>query len=210
MPVGLLFPFHFPGRNETLLTESDQIGAAGAEKGFLDQIIVIRIPVLDQCPLHGFFVRIPRNIDLVHLYRTGCRLIADLSGFFPCQGIKSRIVHTGGNSSRRRIKILYLFRHIAQLADIFSQGDGILQGAAGMRGHEVGDNVLLLAGLLIHLLKSTDELAVYVVTRLAHFRQDIVGDMFGRNAQLAADMVLAEFPQKGPVAVRQQVVEAEA
>ena len=75
-----------------------------------------------------------------------------------------------------------------------------------MRGHEVGHDILLFAGLFVHLLKSADELAVYGVPRLAHFRQNIVGDMLGGNAQLTADVVLAEFPQESPVAVRQQVV----
>ena len=206
----MLLPLHFPGRNKALLTESYKIGAAGAQECLLDQLIICRIAVLDQSPLHGFFVRIPGNIDLVHLCGTCRSLTGDFSCLFPREGVQPRIVHTGGNSSGCRIKILHLFRHIAQLAYIFSQSDGIPERAAGMRRHEVRNNILVLACLFVHLLKGPDKFTVYIIPRLAHFRQHMIGDMFRGNPQLTADVVLAEFPQKSPVAVRKQVIKAEA
>ena len=79
-----------------------------------------------------------------------------------------------------------------------------------MGGHEVGHEVLLLAGLLIHLFKQAHEFAVGAAPRLAHFFQDIVGDMFGRDPELSADVILTEFAQECTVLVRQKIIESEA
>ena len=182
-----------PGRDQALLSETDQVLPALPEKGLLYQVIIGGIPILDQGPLHGFFMRIAGDIDRLH-------------GL----GIQPGIIHTGGYCPRSRIKVLDLLGHIAQLPDILGEGDGIPEPAARMGGHEIGDDILVLAGLFVDLVKETDKVPIDCRAGLAHPGQDIVGDMLGRHPQLAADMVLTELPQKGPVPVRQQIVEAEA
>ena len=79
-----------------------------------------------------------------------------------------------------------------------------------MGGHEIGHDILVLAGLFVGLVKEADKVPVNSASGLAHPGEDIVGDMLGRHPELAADMILAELPQEGPVPVRQQVIEAKA
>ena len=48
MSVGMLSSLHLPGRDETLIPESDQICASGAKEGLLHQVVIGRVAVLDQ------------------------------------------------------------------------------------------------------------------------------------------------------------------
>ena len=50
-------------------------------------------------------------------------------------GINTRIVHTGGYGGGRGIEVLHLFRHIAQIPDVFRQGHRLFQAGTGVRGH---------------------------------------------------------------------------
>ena len=207
IPTGF---FHPPGWNQALLPESDQVLPACPEQGLFYKVVICRVAVLDQGPLHGFFMRIPGDIDRLHLpVPLRAPFCARCFGGFPGERIQSGVIHAGGDGSRRRVEILYLLRHVAQLPDIFRKRDGILQRAAGVGRHQIRDDVLLLSGLLIGLLKETDELSVDAAPGLSHPGQDIIGDMLRRDPQLAADMMLTEFPQEGPVAVRQQIIKAE-
>ena len=79
-----------------------------------------------------------------------------------------------------------------------------------MGGDQVGNDILLLPALFIHLLKQADKFPIDRRAGLAHPGQDIVGDMLRRDPELAADMILAQFPQKSPVGIRQQIVIAES
>ena len=79
-----------------------------------------------------------------------------------------------------------------------------------MGGHEIGDDILVFAGLFVHLLKETDKFAVDLVAGLSHSDQNVVGDMLRRYPELAADMIFTEFTQKSPVLVRQEIVETES
>ena len=79
-----------------------------------------------------------------------------------------------------------------------------------MGTHQVRHDILVFAELFIHFLEFTAECVVYVHRGLAHFGQHIVRDVLRRYTQLAADMILAEFPQEGPVLVCQKIVEPEA
>ena len=170
-------------------------------------------------------MRVPGDIDRLH---AGSCLLCPCCSFslfiascpFPVfcagscrgagQGIEPRVVHTGGDRPGRRIEILDLFGHIAQFPDIFGQGNGILQGAARMGRHEIGNDILVLAGLFVHLFKETDKFAVDLVAGLSHSDQNVVGDMLRRYPELAADMIFTEFTQKSPVLVRQEIVETES
>ena len=97
----------FPDGSGTFI-KSDQIRAMRRLQRFPDEVVIFWIPVLDQCPLHGFFMGISRYINRFH-----------------CPWIQPRIIHTGRQGGRRRIKVLNLFRHIAKISQIFRQGNGL-------------------------------------------------------------------------------------
>ena len=88
--------FPFSRTDQAFFSKSNQILPACLKQSFPDQIMVFGVFVLDQGPLHIFFMGISAHINLIPRY-----------------GIYSRIVHDGGKGGRRRIKILYLFRHVA-------------------------------------------------------------------------------------------------
>ena len=138
-------------------------------------------------------MRVSRNVNRIHR-----------------PGIQPRVIHTGRNRPRRGIKILHLLRHIAEFTNVLSKLNRILHPAARVGGHQIGNNILFLSGLLVHLIKKADKLAVYPVPGLSHLRENIVRDMLRRHTQLSADVVLTEFSQKSPVPVRQQIIKAES
>ena len=88
--------------DQTFLIKSDQICPSCFYQCLIDKIVILRIPVLDQCALHCLLMRIDRNID-----------------FFHCARIYSGIIHAGRQRGRCRIKILHLLRHIPQIPDVF-------------------------------------------------------------------------------------------
>ena len=69
---------HFSGRDQVLASEADQVFAVAFQERFFYQIVILRIPILDQRTLHGFFMRIRRDIYLLHGDR-----------------VESGVVHTG-------------------------------------------------------------------------------------------------------------------
>ena len=90
----------------------------GLEESFLYQIVVFRVPVLDERPLHGLFVGIRRHIDPVH-----------------GPGIQAGIVHDRGQGGGGGVEILDLLRVIAHVPDVLRQLHGFLHGGAGVAGH---------------------------------------------------------------------------
>ena len=150
---------------------SDQIGAAGFFQGLFDQSVQFRIPVLDQGPLHGLFMRIFRDIYVLHGPR-----------------IHAGIIHTGGKGGRRGIEILDLLRHIAQIPAVFGQFHRLLHGASGMGGHQIRDQVLLFPDLPVHFPEFFCKCFVDAVLRFAHEGEHRCGYVLRGHFQLAADM----------------------
>ena len=98
------------GTDQAFGAGADEIFPVGSNQGFPHQIIVFGIAVLDQCPLHGLFVGIRGNIDLVH-----------------GSGIQAGIVHDGGEGRGGGIEILHLLRVITHFPDVLGQLNGFLQ-----------------------------------------------------------------------------------
>ncbi len=78
-----------------------------------------------------------------------------------------------------------------------------------MRGHQVRHKELLFAKLLIEPVILPDKPLVDRFPRFAHLLQHRVRDVFRRHLELSADMMFHQFPEKGIVSVRQQIVEAD-
>ena len=79
-----------------------------------------------------------------------------------------------------------------------------------MGGHEIGNDILILAGLFVHLFKETDKFTINLIAGLSHFGQYVVRDMLRRDTELTADMIFTELPQKSPVLICQEIVETES
>ena len=94
---------------------TDEVCPVGLDQGFFYQIVVFRVPVLDQRPLHGFFMGVRRHIDLFH-----------------GPGIQPRIVHASRDRGGRRVEILHLLRHVPQVSQVFRQLHGLLHRTARM------------------------------------------------------------------------------
>ena len=107
--------------------------------------------------------------------------------FFHGTAVIAGIVHTGGNSRGRGVKVLYLFRHISQIPEILSQLHRLLHGRTRMGGHEIGHQILLLAQPLVHLLILLHKLAVNAVPGLSQAGQHLVRHMLRRHLKLTAD-----------------------
>ena len=155
--------------------------------------MVLRVAVLDEGALHRLFVRVVRDVDLVH----GKRVVP-------------RVIHAGGDGARRRVEVLHLFRAEFVLVQVLGEQDGVLQAAARVGRDEVRYHVLILPQLGVHLLELLDELVVDVDARLADLREDRVRDVFRRHAQLAGDVVFREFLQEVCFVVREDHVVADS
>lgn len=116
-----------PRRDEAFGAVPDEVLSAGQAQGLIDNIIIGRVLILHQGPLHLFLFRPAGDVD-----------------FFTRQGIEACIVHGRRQAARRRDEVLYLFRLHMHIPQEFGQGDGIFQGTAGMAGHEIRDEVLFL------------------------------------------------------------------
>ena len=172
-----------PGRHQVLLAVADQVGAAHAacsasrSSGQLSGIVVAQEglvqPALAAAAHDGDVFR--------------CRPSPCCSGFLPVWYIA---VASASGVGR---KVCTWSRRKSLLLQPQRQFEHVLVGGARMRGDEVGDQVLLLAGLLRKLVEHRLELVVAAHARLHHFRQRPFLGVLGRDLQVAADVVRHQF-----------------
>ena len=82
--------------------------------------------------------------------------------------VVAQIVHGRGKGHRRGREVLHLVRDQTMLLRELAQRRHLLDGAAWMRGDEVGDELLVLTTPLVLLLKTVQKIQETVETRLAH------------------------------------------
>lgn len=111
--------------HKAVFAVSDEIVPVCFVKRLAHGVGVIRHEVLQKRALHGFFLRVGGNIDL-----------------FKSIWVKPGVEHTGGNRSRRGVKILYLLRAEAVFFEELRHGDSVLYSAARVGGHKVRHKVL--------------------------------------------------------------------
>ena len=90
------------------------------------------------------------------------------------------------------------------------QFHGVFQRAAGVRRHEIRDEILLFPDLFRAAEEFPLERKIGLNVRLAHAIQHGGGTMLRSHLQLAADMVGHKLMQEGFVLVEHEVVEADA
>ena len=116
------------------------------------QLAVLGQIILEQRTLHGFFFGCFRDIDRLHGV-----------------GVQLRVVHTSGNRSRRGVEVLHLFRMDAVVPEKQGQLYRLLEGAAGVGGHEIGDEILLFADALGDLVEPFLKRLIALDVGLSHF-----------------------------------------
>ena len=137
-------------------------------------------------------MRVGRNVHVLHR-----------------DGVDARVVHAGADRAGRRVKILHLLGHIAQIADKFRQLHRLLHPAARMGRHQIGNQILFFIDFLVDPAVAAGKLLIYPVGRLSHLLQDGLGHMLRRYLQLTADMVAAQLLQERIILICQHIVEAQ-
>jgi hypothetical protein len=138
---------------------ADQVGAPHLLQGFAQQRPVVGV-VIAQESLVQAALAAPRTVS------TARRIAADL-----LQRVPAAVIHGRGNRHRRRQEGLHLIEAEVVALQPQRQIEHVLVGGARMRGDEVRDQVLLLAGLLRELLEHRLELLVGTHAGLHHVRQ---------------------------------------
>ena len=127
----------------------------------------------------------------------------------PASRIQSAVVHAGGDRGRRGIEILYLFRHVAQIAAVFRQLHRLLHRASRMGRHQIGNQILLEMKLLVHPAVLSAKFFINRVLWLAQTGEHRVAHVLRRHLQLPAHMVPAQFLQKTAALIGQHIVKAD-
>lgn len=59
--------YRLPGTDKAVFVKSDQIRSAGFGQSLMNKLIILRIAVLYQCSLHGFFMGISTHVHRLHV-----------------------------------------------------------------------------------------------------------------------------------------------
>ncbi len=181
------------GLDQTLGTEADEVGPPCLGKRLADQIGVLGAIELQKGSLELLFVVVGDHVDGLHV-----------------QGIDARVEHDGGGGAGGGVVVLDLLGSVVISFETQSQLDGLAQGRAGVAGHEVGNQVLLLAAFLGQLEVFLTEGLIDVEVGLAHAPQDGGGAMLGGHLQLTRHVILHQLAEESIIGVGQEVVEADA
>ena len=176
-----------------MLAVADKILAACLFQCLNDQRLLLGTSPLEQRALQLLFVVITGGVNL--LARAG---------------VYARVVHAGGEGAGSGIEVLHLLGSHALGLKVFGQTHGILQGGAGVGGHQIGHYELLLVVLLVQLCVLIHEALVNLNGRLAHVAENAVDAMLGSDLQLTADVMAHELSEEVAVLVLQHVVKADA
>ena len=125
-------------------------------------------------------------------------------------GVQTGVVHAGGQGAGGGVEVLDLLRLPPGPVQPLGQGDGVVQGAAGMGGHEIGDQELVLPVLLVQTFVFLLELFISTDVGLAHGIQHMAHAVLGGHLQLSADVMLHQIGEELSAFVLQQIVEADA
>ena len=176
-----------------MFARADEVLPARPHERFPHDGVIALFAVLHQRALHLFFQRAFGDVHGLHGIR-----------------IQPRIVHTGGFCGGRGVEILHLLGHIPDGFEVHRQRDGVPEGTARVRRDEVGNEILLFFQLFVERIELFLEFEIHGKGRLVHLLQDGVGDVFGRDFQLSADVVFDQLAQEFVRLVVQHVIVADA
>src|SRR6185437_6581872 len=169
-------------RNELLPAAADEIGTPHAPQRLAQRRPVVGIMIAQKRLVQAPHLEALRHPDLAP------RAVE------PPEGILSRMIHRGGRCHRGRQEGLHLVRAKAIALQPQCQLQHVLIARARVGRNEVGNQVLLLAGLARVALEERLEAVVGADSRLHHHRQRTLRDRFRRDLEISARVMLGELP----------------
>ena len=122
------------------------------------------------------------------------------------EGVKAGVVHGRGDGHGRGCEVLHLLRVHVIVTQVLGQLDHVLDGAAGMAGHEIGQKVLLLSRRPADCGKALPEGVQHLAGRLMHTLRHRPGDVLGSDLEVAGDVMAAQLLQIGRTVGHDQVM----
>ena len=179
--------------HEALSAVADQILAPGRYERFAHEPGVFGVGILQKRSLHRLFVRIRRDVHVLHR-----------------DGIDARVVHAGADRAGRGVKILHLLGAGVVRFQIQRERHRILHPAARVRGHQIRHNELRLAVARVERVVFFEKPLVHRRRRLTHVAKHRIDAVLRRHLALAGDVVLHELRKKRAVLVAEDIVEPHA
>ena len=158
--------------NQAITAFANKVHSIDRSQCIADLKVVFRLEELHQSPLGFSIAQSFRNVNRLER-----------------EGIQSGVVHARGDIERCRDEVLHLIGFVSVALQKQSQLDHRFDRTARMGRDEVGNEVLLLAGIDGRFFELLSKELEVIVGRLAHFKEHIRIDMFGGNLQMAADVM---------------------
>src|ERR1700730_13373461 len=169
------------GRDELMLAAANQVCAAHSTQRFAKHRPVIRIVVAQKC-----------LVQPAHLQPLGDTHFLASAGD-ALHWIFAGVIHRGRGRHGRRQEGL----HLVCAEAVFLQPEGELEhvfvGRAGMRGNEVGNQVLLFAGFLGVLVEQLLEAMIRADAWLHHLRQRSFGQRLRLYLEIPAHVMVGKL-----------------
>src|ERR1700716_1929543 len=169
------------GRNELMLAAANEVRAAHSTQRFAKNRPVIRIVVAQKC-----------LVQPAHLQPLGDTPFFAGAGD-ALQWIFAGVIHRGRGRHGRWQEGLHLVCAETVLLQPQGELEHVFVGRAGMRGNEVGNQVLLFAGFLGVLVEQRLEAMIRADARLHHLRQRSFGQGLRRDLEITAHVMLGKL-----------------
>ena len=176
-----------PGRDQVVLATADQLVPAHALQGLAQQRPVVGVVVAQKGLVQ----------TAAALALDGVDLLTALVAVHAHQRVQAGVVHGRGGGHGAGVEALHLVGAKAIFLQPQRQVEHVLIRRAGVRGDEVRDQELLLAGLGAVLLEHRLEAVVAADAGLHHLRERPGLGVLGRDLQVAAHVVLHQFLHVG-------------
>ena len=175
--------------DKALRPVADEILASGLFERLDDELFLVGAEPLEQRALQFLAVRRRLGEDRCHIAR-----------------VDAGVVHAGRERTGRGVEVLHLLGFVTRGVQKFRELHGVLERAAGVGRHEVGNEILLAPVLFVHGAVLVPEFFKHVEVRLSHVVEHARHAVLGRDLELAGDVVFDELGQKGTSLVLEQIV----
>ena len=146
-----------------LLAVADQVGTAHGLERLAQQRPVVRVVIAQES-----LVQAAPALALHHVHHFRAIGIRAIRAVHALERVHARVVHRRGRGHGAGIEGLHLIRAEAVALEPEGQGQHVLVAGAGVGGDEVGDQVLLLAGLAREAVEQLLEAVIGADAPLPH------------------------------------------
>ena len=114
---------------------------------------------------------------------------------FQSERVETGIVHARGNTHGCRSEVLHLLGVQPVIADVLGERHHVIDRAARMAGHEVGDKILAPGFSFLEGFKPVNEPIEYRTVRLIHYLGHMRRNVLRGDFKVARDMGITELVQ---------------